>query len=174
MSRASRFTALALAAIVAVAAGVTSAQVTQPPPPDPLVAELRALRMDLAERLDATIRAQLIVARLQLQEQRTNTVVRQLQDVEARLRENVSARAQVDQGMKMFGASDISKLSAEERESPMFAALFAAHEHTQKEEESLKLQQADLLRLVAEEQSRWSTINARLDELEQMFVKRRE
>src|SRR5687768_6244886 len=88
---------------VGLSAGVLLAQTAPQAPQDPVVAEIRALRADLNQRLEATMRMQLLVARLQLQEQRTSTVVGQLRDVEARLRENDSARQQAAAALKMLG-----------------------------------------------------------------------
>ena len=56
------------------------------PQVDPTIAEIRALKAALNERLEPNIRVQLLVARLQLQEQRTNTVSRDLADVQQRMR----------------------------------------------------------------------------------------
>src|SRR6185503_3038870 len=52
---------------------------------DALLAEVRAIRADLNNVAGSSIRTQLLVARLQLQEQRINTVARQLSDVQAQL-----------------------------------------------------------------------------------------
>ena len=49
---------------------------------DPLLAEVRALRAELNQAAGASIRTQLLVARLTLQEQRINTISKQLADVQ--------------------------------------------------------------------------------------------
>jgi hypothetical protein len=157
------------AAAVTVIHATQSTQVSRPPV-DPVVAEIRALRADLNERLTATVRAQLLVARLSVQEQRTSTVVRQLQDVELKLRENDAAKEQVAASMKMFG--DMTK-NPGAQESPVFAPLRAATERMATADVELKGQQTELMRQLAEEQARWTAINARLEELEQALFGQR-
>jgi hypothetical protein len=159
-------TALAAAALHAT----QSAPATTRPPVDPVVAEIRALRADLNERLGATMRAQLLVARLSVQEQRTNSVVRQLQEIELKLRENESAREQFAASMKMFG--DVTK-SADAQDNPVFGPLRASMDRIANADADLKAKQAEAMRQLAEEQARWTTINARLEELEQMMFGQR-
>ena len=53
----------------------------------------------------------------------------------------------------------------------MFAPLRAGLERTAQTEAELKQQQIDLQGMVAEEQARWSVLNARLDELERLLSK---
>src|SRR5205085_1827588 len=49
---------------------------------DALIAEVRGLRTDLNQSAATTIRSQLLVARLSLQEQRINGIAKQLNDVQ--------------------------------------------------------------------------------------------
>ena len=79
--------AVALIAIlvVVVTGGVTGQQ--RPAPSraatlDDLLEELRAFRSELRDSSATSLRAQLLLARLQLQEQRVNTIWRQLSEVE--------------------------------------------------------------------------------------------
>ena len=55
---------------------------------DEVLAELRALRAELIEVAHASLRAQLLVARLALQEQRITTVSKELADVHEKLQAN--------------------------------------------------------------------------------------
>ena len=48
--------------------------------------EVRALRADIQQMADASIRAQLLVARLQVQEQRIAGIARQLAETEEQMR----------------------------------------------------------------------------------------
>ena len=70
---------------------------------DDLLNELRALRTELRESSAASLRAQLLVARLQLQEQRINTVWRQLSEVEDNLQANEKNRAAPEEILKLMG-----------------------------------------------------------------------
>lgn len=153
------FTVLATAALLA--------QGTPGASQDPLVAEIRALRADLNQRLEATMRMQLLVARLQLQEQRTSTVVGQLRDVEARQRENEAAKQQAAAAVKMFGMENIT--DEQKKDNPFFAMIAGSDEKFAAAEAELKQQQLQLMRQLSEEQARWTAFNAQLDELERLF-----
>lgn len=166
MARMLRTTA-GISVFALLTAAVLFAQTATPPGQDPVVAEIRALRADLNDRLEATMRMQLLVARLQLQEQRTSTVVGQLRDVEARLRENEAARQQAAAALKMFGMDNAT--DADKKDNPFFALLGGATEKFDAAEAELKGQQIELTRQLADEQARWTAFNAQLDAIEKMF-----
>ena len=74
-------TKIAFAAVVGLLMiAASQAANTQPPPSptagDALLTEVRGLRNDLNQAASASIRTQLLVARLQLQEQRVNNMIR--------------------------------------------------------------------------------------------------
>jgi hypothetical protein len=160
-----------VAGIIAIAAAVAGAQSAPPAPRDELAAEIRLLRRELNERLEANIRAQLMVARLQLQEQRTATVIRQLQDVNDRLQENQQTKTQIEGALKMFSSMG-GVNPATEQEGFLLGPLKAQMTGVTELETELKLQQTQLAAAIAEEQGRWNTFNARLDELERAFTKK--
>jgi hypothetical protein len=160
-----------LVALLAAAAGVAGAQSAPPASRDELAAEIRALRKELNERLEANIRAQLMVARLQLQEQRTATVIRQLQDVNDRLRENQQTKTQIEGALKMFSGMGGAE-AVKDEDGFLMGPLKAQMKGVTDLEAELKLQQAQLTAAIAEEQARWNTFNARLDELERAFTKK--
>lgn len=159
-----------LSAASIVSAVVMNAQSTAPPPTD-VAGEIRAMRAEINERLEANIRVQLLVARLQLQEQRTGTVIRELQGVEEKLRQNQQARDQIENGLKMFGG--IAAVEENKDENNFMLGMFRKQvESVTQAETELKAQQAQLSTTLAEEQARWAAFNARLDEIERMFTKR--
>jgi len=135
-------------------------------PMEQLLAEVRGLRAEIRQASDASFRAQLLVARLQLQEQRINTLARQLGDVQRQQSDNERARGSLAAPMAAF-AGDQDKLSIAEREEfeHYFAPLKTQLELLDKADRDLKAQQAYLSGLIAEEQARWTTFNALLDEL---------
>ena len=159
------------AAAILVAAGLATAallaQSAPPAPKDPLLDEIRALRADLNERLEATMRMQLLVARLQLQEQRTSTVLNQMRDVESRLRENETAKQQAAAALKMLGMDDVPE--SEKQDNPFFKMFAGGTEKFAAAETELKAQQAELARQLSQEQARWNAFNAQLDQLEKLF-----
>jgi hypothetical protein len=161
---------LALACVAVIAATAASGQ--QSAPVDPTVAEIRALKADINERLEANIRVQLLVARLTLQEQRTGTVVRQLSEVSEKLRTHEQTKAQIEAGTKMFGGMNPDK--PQDTENNFLLATFKSQiELLAKTEEELKQQQAELTTTLAQEQARWASFNAELAELERLFAKPR-
>ena len=148
-----------------VAAGYAQSQTAAPT--DPVAAEIRALRADLNQHFEATMRGQLLVARLQVQEQRINSILRQLQEVDAKLRENETSKRQMEEGLKMFGKAGESEEGGQFFLGPIRAGM----ETATKTSNELKQQQDQLRATYADEQARWVTINARLEELEQAYGK---
>lgn len=158
--------ALTLAAVAGLAAQSGAPQV------DPTLAELRAMRADINERLEANIRVQLLLGRLTLQEQRTNTVVRQLAEVSEKLRINEQTKTQIEAGSKMFGF-DPNKPVDEKDENFLVGIFKGQTEQLAKTEAELKQQHAELSNALSQEQARWATFNAQLGELERLLEKRK-
>jgi hypothetical protein len=138
-----------------------------------LVAEVRALRTDLSQVANASVRSQLLVTRIQLQEQRLMHLDRQRADVAAKLGEAEKMRTMLLGQMKMF-ENPGAQISPEQRRDveamvgPMKAQLQAA----QASEATLRAEHDSLLNALSTEQSRWSDFNSRLDELERSLPAR--
>jgi hypothetical protein len=160
-------TAVAILAFAGLATAALLAQSAPAPARDPLLDEIRALRGDMNQRLEATMRMQLLVARLQLQEQRTSTVLGQLRDVESRLRENEAAKQQSAAALKMLGMDEVPE--AEKQDNPFFKMFAAGTEKFATAEAELKAQQAELARQLSQEQAQWKAFNTQLDQLEKLF-----
>lgn len=159
--------ALTLAAVAGLAAQSGA------PQPDPTLAELKAMRADINERLEANIRVQLLLGRLQLQEQRTNTVVRQLSEVQEKMRVHDQTKTQVEAGLKMFGDLKVDD-PGDPDDVPFFLApLKAQIEQLAKTDAELKLQQSELTAALGQEQARWAAFNTKLEELERLFERRK-
>ena len=165
-------------AAVSIVAGATlatilTAQSSSAPPaasPDAVVAEIKALRADLNQRLDASIRAQLLVARLQVQEQRVATLSRQLTDVQQQLQNNDRARAPIEGQLKVFEEAHETD-PEKKKEGNFFLTLLRSQlDVMSKTDDDLKRQQAYLSGLIADEQSRWTAFNDRLEELERLLT----
>lgn len=157
-------------AVIMLAVTGLSGQARAEAPQDAVLAELRALRAELNERLEASIRAQLLVARLQLQEQRINTVISQLRQVDDKIRENRDARASAEAGLKMFGLDKMDASDEKEGANFFFSHLKAQLGNLDELDAGMKLQQAELSAQLAQEQARWTAFSARLDELEAMLT----
>ena len=135
---------------------------------DDVLNELRALRTELRETSAASLRAQLLVARLQLQEQRINTVWRQLSEVEDDLQANEKNRAAPEEILKLMGLEPgVEPPKAMAPVLEMFKNQMVANE---KADSDLKVRQTELMQLMTQEQSRWTAFNAQLEALEKTLA----
>jgi chromosome segregation ATPase len=130
---------------------------------DDLVSEVRGLRADIQQMADSSIRAQLLVARLQVQEQRIAGIAKQLAETEDQL-------GKLDGARNPFLTRMLKDLQAEAPSDPeeaqFFAGMKAQLEKLENGDPALKERQANLSRLLADEQARWVAFNAQLEELE--------
>jgi len=130
-----------------------------------LLAEVRGLRAEMRAASDATIRTQLLVARLQLQEQRINSLSRQLADVQRQIADNERGRAPLAAQVAMMMGDDTASAAEKDGREMAVKPLKGILEQMDKSERDLKVQESSLLGLIAEEQARWVSFNASLDEL---------
>lgn len=153
--------------VVGLADSAGGQQRTPPVAPatmDDVLNELRALRTELRESSAASLRAQLLVARLQLQEQRINTVWRQLSEVQDKIEANEKGRGAPEQIFKLMGLEPGAEPPKEM--APMVEMFKNQMAATEKTDSDLKLRQSELMQLMAQEQSRWTAFNAQLEALE--------
>ena len=134
---------------------------------DDLLTEMRGLRADLAQTASASMRMQLLTARLTLQEQRIAVLSNQRADLLARLAAAERERVEVETRVKGLQDSrqEASPQMREESESALKAETTRLSQRLQVEQQ-LRLQETDLAGLIASEQGRWQEFNGRLDELE--------
>jgi chromosome segregation ATPase len=139
-----------------------------------LVAEVRALRTDLSQVANASVRSQLLVTRIQLQEQRLMHLDRQRTEVAAKLGEAEKERTTLAAQVKMF-ENPGGQVSAEQRRDVenMLGGLKAQLQAAQAGTTTLRAEQDSLLNAISTEQSRWSDFNNRLDELERSLAAKR-
>ena len=157
--------------VVAVTGGVTGQQ--RPAPSraatlDDVLEELRAFRTELRDSSATGLRAQLLLARLQVQEQRVSTIWRQLAEVEDRLQATEKEGGAPEHILKLMGVEPGTAPPA--HLAPvieMFKTQMAAAE---KANTDLKQRQAELTQLMADEQSRWTTLNAEIEALEKALT----
>jgi hypothetical protein len=129
---------------------------------DDVVAEVRALRAEMKQTAEASLRAQLLVARLQVEEQRIAGLAHQLAETEQQMQALEGARnPMLEQMMKEF-----DKNPPEPGEVDMLAGLRGQLEKIQNGDPVLKERQATLSRQLADEQARWLAFNAQLEALE--------
>jgi chromosome segregation ATPase len=138
-----------------------------------LVEEVRALRVELSAVAGASVRSQLLVTRIQLQEQRLMHLDRQRVEVASKLRETEAARMMFGGQIKSL-ESPGSKTTAEQRRDaeealgPMKTQLQAMRAA----EATLRAEHDNVLNALSTEQSRWNDFNNRLDELERSLPAR--
>jgi len=162
--------ALASAAILGVS---SAAQTSRPQEPDVLHAllmEVRGLRVAIEQMASAGPRVELALGRLQLQEQRVNTMIRRhetLRETIADVEKNTeTAQAQLATMEKMF--KDGTPLD-DNPMGQMIAGLRNAVSSGSANLQRLQSEEAQLQQQILNEQARWSAINRALEELEKAF-----
>ena len=130
---------------------------------DDVVAEVRALARGDEAEAEASLRAQLLVARLQVEEQRIAGLPDSLSETEQQIRALEGARnPMLEQMIKEFDQEPRPS-----RESPTcLPGCEAQLEKIQNGDPVLKERQATLSRQLADEQARWVAFNAQLEALE--------
>ena len=161
-----------IAAIVFTTAGLVHGQAptqsARQASMDDILAELRALRADMQQRTDTSIRAQLLVARLQVQEQRVAALAREVAQVEEQMRAMEGARNPfLTQMIKKMGEP-----SGDPEETSLLAGVKAQLEKIENGDPALKERHAGLTRQLSDEQARWAAFNAQLEDLESQLATR--
>jgi chromosome segregation ATPase len=139
-----------------------------------LLTEVRGLRAAIEQMASAGPRVQLAMGRLQLQEQRVNTMIRRLDDVRAQMsaveKENVGLQ---EHARNIQGVLDRNSLP-EERANLEADAARSKRELARLAGEIQRLQaeDADISTQIATEQNRWADINRTLEELERSLTRR--
>jgi chromosome segregation ATPase len=137
-----------------------------------LLDEVKGLRAAMEEMASGGPRVQLALGRLQLQEQRVNTLMARLQTVRDRLNSSQRQVAQQQNQMERFEVA--AKGNPAERQEvehmmDMFKDEMAA---TAAEIQRLTVEEATIASEIATEQGRWTEINQRVEELERALGRR--
>ena len=158
---------LALGAVVL--GGVAFGQAHRPDATlDELVVEVQAMRAEMNQAAAASIRAQLLVGRLQMEDQRIAAVVRDLEAVQAELAATAQARAESATRLKSFEEAAIGATNdvRQEIEQELTAAR-AGSQQIDRRQQALKRRENALAKELQDSQARWQDINARLETFEQ-------
>ena len=160
-------TIVALFAVVVVA--VVSGQSQRSPATlDDLLSELRGLRADLNASTGTTTRAQVIVGRLQVQEQRIASVGRELVEAQddlraaMRQRERTSGMVAAMKQRLEGGAVVLDRVSYARDITEVESRLLRERQR----EDDLRYRENELLNMLVTEQGRWIELSSRLDEVE--------
>lgn len=171
-----------VAAAFLMSAGQAGAQTAPPatsgdPAIQALLAEVRALRVAMEQMASAGPRIQLFTARLQLQENRVNNMIRRLDGIRDQLsstREDLATAEQSQQAIEERLSSTTLADNSQER--------LALNEQLPEQKRhvvalkarvsAMTAEEGQLMADIATEQARWTDINARLDELERSLAKK--
>ena len=145
-------------------------------PDDPireLLSEVRLLRQALERAATTGTRIQLLVARVQLQEQRISDLSRRLDGVRSELRDIDRGLAPMSEQLASFeeaasGSDDPQERKAAEQQVGMMKAQVTGMERRRQE---LTTDEAFLAQQLATEQNRWVEFNERLEQLERSLAK---
>jgi chromosome segregation ATPase len=159
-----------VALLTLVVAGAVSGQVQRSPATlDDLLTEVRGLRADLNQSSSSSLRTQLLIGRVTLQEQRINALAGQLNDTRRALSSKQGDPESAVVRLKRF--EDAVQIRTAPPEAlvemeKMLPRLQADAAIWQREEQALRSQENELSVLLATEQNRWLEVNSRLDDLE--------
>jgi chromosome segregation ATPase len=138
-----------------------------------LLVEVRGLRQAMERMASAGPRIQLALGRLQLQEQRVNTMLRRHDDVKAQIASIETqvgqvrdSQARLDQELRRVTNPEVRENL--EEEGRMMKLML---ERLTTEQQRLQVEEVAVAQAVASEQSRWMDINARLEALERELQK---
>jgi outer membrane murein-binding lipoprotein Lpp len=130
---------------------------------DEVVREVRALRTEIHQMAETSLRAQLLLARLQVEEQRIAGLARELSETQAQVRALEGVRNPFVTQM----LTNLSEHPPDNGEPNLFAGVKAQLEKIENGDPVLNERQARLSHLLSEEQARWTTYNTQLEALEQ-------
>lgn len=146
-----------VALITLVVAGAVSGQSQRSQATlDDLLAEMRGMRSDINRAAAASVRAELLTARVTLQELRLSTAAQQLANVRQQLAES---------RLRLAPSTDQIR-PAMETTSQILAPLRYTVQQEQQRNRVLQNEEAALTRVIQGEEGRWAEFNSRLDELE--------
>jgi hypothetical protein len=140
-----------------------------------LTAEFRALRAELSSAAAASLRLQMLVARLQAQEQRIIYLDRLRSETAVRRSNAEQGRNELARriGQQLTG-EETTKLDPEKRRE--FEGMIGSEKSQlalqDRTLQQLRVEETDAVNALAQEQGRWNDFNARLDELERTLSQR--
>jgi chromosome segregation ATPase len=160
---------LVLVALTAGASGQAPVPASSNPSYDALLAEVRGLRAELNQVAGTSIRTQLLVGRLQLQEQRITIVSKQLDEARTMLATMPAGLPPMQNQLKQLETEARDPMMTQERRQAMDYSITHAKaqiEMMQKQIAALTEKESTLSATLASEQSHWYEFNNRLDEIE--------
>lgn len=157
--------------VALTAAGVASGQGRRPDATlDELVIEVQALRAEMNQ----AAAAQVLVGRLQMEDQRIAGVLRDLEAVQAELTAAAQARADATARVKLLeGALTSAGADTREAVQHQLETAMASVQQAERRAQGLRRRENVLTKELQEDQRRWEEINQRLESFEQAIAVRR-
>jgi chromosome segregation ATPase len=149
-----------------------SAQPATAAPPDilrELLTEVRGLRLAMERAATVGARIQLLVARVQLQEQRISELSRRLVTVRDEMGKLEAQGPGLAAQIKMFEQVGTNPgMPAEQRAQfePMLSALKSQLAGFEKQRQDLANEESMLTQQISADQGRWADVNSQLDDIE--------
>ena len=171
---------VALLGAMLAAPSMASAQSSASPAPDvlkELLVEVRGLRAAMERAATVGARIQLLVARVQMQEQRITELSRRAVAVREELSRIDAGIAQHSAMMKQFERSGSSARANPDEQREIEGMIEMQKQQivfTEKRRQELLSEDALLAQQIAADQSRWSDVNNQLDELERSLTPRKQ
>jgi hypothetical protein len=155
-------------AVVAFVVGVTAGLSGQAPHRgatlDDVVTEIRQLRADIKATAQAGVRAQALMSRSALQEQRLRAVSDNLNRARAELKNAIAQRTEGESRLEEFLAAPV--VGNPMGRDDMLARMKRDIEVLRRNETSIRGQVTHWEGVVGQEQGRWEDLNRRVEELE--------
>jgi len=170
--------------VVTSAVLIPSLAIAQAPAPAPpaqrdvlaeLLVEVRGLRQAMERAATVGARIQLLVARVQLQEQRIAESTRRLTTVRDELSKlDTQATAMLAQAAQFEKMGDSIPREQREEMTRMVESFKSQAAILEKRRGDLANEESQLLQQVNADQGRWSDVNAQLDDIERSLVPRKQ
>ena len=156
-------------ALASVAVAVQARQTTPSAADSALLAEVRAIRAELRDAASNSMRTQLLIARLSLQEQRVASLSRELGEVQTNLTKASDERAQWERQLRALNDALADVTLSDEKRTDFTAEREAVRkrlEQARQTEQGVRVHESEVMGVITSEQARWTEFNSRLDELE--------
>lgn len=136
-----------------------------------LLTEVRLLRQALQSMVSANARVQIVFGRLTLQEQRTATAAKRLDDSRAALRKVTQELAMLSDQAEMMARMEGRKPEDVEQAAKEGGMMKRMVQQMETERVRLVAEEGEAANELNQEQARWSDLNRQLEELERALAK---
>jgi hypothetical protein len=158
---------------VAAAAWVAPGHAQTPDVLGALLTEVRGLRAAMEQMASAGPRVQLALGRLQLQEQRINTMLRRQDQLKDSIAATQQEAGRIEGQLKGLSETSADLAHETQRQIEMEQkALKAVYAQAQASLQRLQHEEATLAQEISIEQGRWTDLNRGLEDLERSLIRR--